>query len=169
MNQSSPPSSIEIQFLQYSKQWQKFLDTLTPYTIPRWSFTGVLIIIFFLRIIFVQGWYVVAYALSIYLLNLFLAFITPKFDPSLAESEEIAEGPALPTKMDEEFKPFIRRLPEFKFWYWSTRASLIAFVCSFISLFDIPVFWPVLRQIKHMMKHKYIPFDIGKRKYSTQK
>ena len=27
-----------------------------------------------------------------------------------------ADGPSLPTKADTEFKPFIRRLPEFKFW-----------------------------------------------------
>lgn len=27
------------------------------------------------------------------------------------------EGPALPTKQNEEFRPFIRRLPEFKFWW----------------------------------------------------
>ena len=26
------------------------------------------------------------------------------------------EGPSLPTKQNEEFRPFIRRLPEFKFW-----------------------------------------------------
>lgn len=26
------------------------------------------------------------------------------------------DGPSLPTKADEEFRPFIRRLPEFKFW-----------------------------------------------------
>ena len=26
-------------------------------------------------------------------------------------------GPALPTGGNNEFKPFIRRLPEFKFWY----------------------------------------------------
>ncbi len=72
---------------------------------------------------------------SIYLLNLFLAFLQPKFDPSLAAdlaAEEVEEGaPGLPTSMssaaganassygemqDGEFKPFIRRLPEFKFW-----------------------------------------------------
>lgn len=59
------------------------------------------------------------YALGIYLLNLFLAFLTPKFDPSLemdTKENEMEEGPSLPTKADEEFKPFIRRLPEFKFW-----------------------------------------------------
>lgn len=26
------------------------------------------------------------------------------------------DGPELPTKADQEFRPFIRRLPEFKFW-----------------------------------------------------
>ena len=27
------------------------------------------------------------------------------------------DGPELPTKADQEFRPFIRRLPEFKFWW----------------------------------------------------
>ena len=50
----------------------------------------------------------------------------------------------LPTKQDEEFRPFIRRLPEFKFWYSATRAVAIAFLCTWFSIFDVPVFWPVL-------------------------
>jgi len=50
----------------------------------------------------------------------------------------------LPTKQDEEFKPFIRRLPEFKFWHSATRAIAIAFTCTWFSIFDVPVFWPVL-------------------------
>ncbi|KAG5440862.1 hypothetical protein PCK2_000017 [Pneumocystis canis] len=75
-------------------------------------------------------------------------------------------------------------LPEFKFWYSATRATLIAFICSWISFFDIPVFvlhWPILlmyfcilftftmrRQIKHMIKYKYVPFDIGKKRFSSK-
>lgn len=47
---------------------------------------------------------------------MFLAFLTPKFDPSAQEDEENEDGPSLPTRNDEEFRPFIRRLPEFKFW-----------------------------------------------------
>lgn len=89
----------------------------------------------------------VAYALGIYLLNLFLAFLTPKFDPvSDAADEEMEDGGAgsLPTSADDEFRPFIRRLPEFKFWYWATRAVAIAFVCSWFEVFNVPVFWPVL-------------------------
>lgn len=71
----------------------------------------------------------------------------PKFDPSNEEIDnEMEDGSVgtLPTKQDEEFKPFIRRLPEFKFWYWATRAILISFVCSWFEVFNVPVFWPVL-------------------------
>jgi hypothetical protein len=90
---------------------------------------------------------IVAYSLGIYLLNLFLAFLQPKFDPSNeAIDTEMEDGSAggLPTKQDEEFRPFIRRLPEFKFWYSATRAITIGFVCTWFSIFDVPVFWPVL-------------------------
>lgn len=87
-----------------------------------------------------------AYALGIYLLNLFLAFLSPKFDPSIEQDDSMEDGTAgsLPTKNDQEFRPFVRRLPEFKFWHGATRAVLISFVCSWFSIFDVPVFWPVL-------------------------
>lgn len=88
-----------------------------------------------------------AYALGIYLLNLFLAFLQPKFDPSNdALDNDMEDGAAgtLPTKQDDEFRPFIRRLPEFKFWYWATRAILISFICTWFEVFNVPVFWPIL-------------------------
>ena len=85
------------------------------------------------------------------------------------------EMPSLPTRGDEEFRPFIRRLPEFKFWYWTTRGVVTCFFLSLFEVTDIPVFWPILliyfcmlfiltmrRQISHMMKYKYVPFDMGK-------
>ena len=55
-----------------------------------------------------------------------------------------SEGPELPTRQNEEFRPFIRRLPEFKFWYSATKATVIAFCCTFFELFNVPVFWPIL-------------------------
>ncbi|CAO3652504.1 unnamed protein product [Mucor fragilis] len=159
-------------------RWQAFVDRSTPYTTYRWISFGAIFGLFFLRIIIAQGWYIICYALGIYLLNMFLAFLTPKFDPSLEQEEEDEEGPTLPTRNDEEFRPFIRRLPEFKFWYASTKATAIALVCSFVPALDIPVFWPILliyfcllfaltmrRQIQHMIRYKYVPFDFGKRKY----
>jgi Rer1 family len=91
----------------------------------------------------------VAYTLGIYLLNIFLAFISPKFDPSLEldGDEGVEDGTGaggLPTKEEDEFRPFVRRLPEFKFWFSATRAIAISLVCSFFGAFDLPVFWPVL-------------------------
>ena len=59
--------------------------------------------------------------------------------------------------------------------YSFTKAFVIAFVMTFFSMFDVPVFWPILlcywivlfvltmrRQIAHMIKYKYIPFNVGK-------
>ncbi|KAG0172263.1 hypothetical protein DFQ30_010780 [Apophysomyces sp. BC1015] len=167
------------------RKWQRYLDEVTPYTEFRWIATAVLLVLFMVRIVYAEGWYIVCYALGIYLLNLFLAFLTPKIDPSVemdTQENEMEEGPSLPMKADEEFKPFIRRLPEFKFWYSATKATTIALVCSFFSIFDVPVFWPILliyfcilfaitmrRQIRHMIKYKYIPFDLGKQKYSASR
>ena len=62
---------------------------------------------------------------AIYLLNLFLAFLQPRFDPSLQDdllADEIEEGgeemsSPLPSQRDDEFRPFVRRLPEWQFWY----------------------------------------------------
>ena len=42
----------------------------------------------FIRILSLQGWYIVTYALGIYHLNLFIAFLTPKIDPALEELGE---------------------------------------------------------------------------------
>jgi hypothetical protein len=86
----------------------------------------------------------------------------------------------LPTRDSTEFRPFARRLPEFKFWEACTRAVVIAFFMTFLSVFDVPVFWPILlmyfiilfyitmkRQISHMIKHKYVPFSFGKPAYKA--
>lgn len=178
-------------YVEYQKlmvTYQKLIDQSVPYTTYRWSGFGLLLFLFMVRIFAAQGWYIICYALGIYLLNLLLAFLTPKFDPSLEQemrSESIEEG--LPDADDpdreaddDEFRPFIRRLPEFKFWYYATRAVLVSLVLSFFSIFDIPVFWPILlmyfiilftltmrRQIQHMIKYRYLPFDFGKTKYKS--
>ena len=60
------------------------------------------------------------------------------------EDGSAGNGSGLPTKQDEEFRPFIRRLPEFKFWYAATRALTLGFIATWFEIFNIPVFWPVL-------------------------
>lgn len=120
-----------------------------------------MIALFLLRVFTKQGWYIVTYALGIYHLNLFIAFLTPKIDPGIDMDGEHCKhksnvhwqyfvshlddmGPELPTKSNEEFRPFIRRLPEFKFWYAVTKSTVIGITCTFFEVFDIPVFWPIL-------------------------
>ncbi|XP_049863059.1 protein RER1 [Schistocerca gregaria] len=157
------------------QRYQKFLDDVTPYTTARWIFAVLLILGFLTRIFVLQGWYIITYALGIYHLNLFIAFLSPKIDPALDFEDD---GPELPTKANEEFRPFIRRLPEFKFWYSVIKSTILSVICTFFDCFNIPVFWPILvmyfitlfcitmkRQIKHMIKYRYIPFTHGKPKY----
>ncbi|KAF8410110.1 hypothetical protein HHK36_002632 [Tetracentron sinense] len=68
----------------------------------------------------------------------------------------------------EQLKDALRR-------YAITKAFCIAFVMTFFSVFDVPVFWPILlfywlvlfiltmkRQILHMIRYKYVPFSLGK-------
>ena len=160
---------------------QHLLDRATPFVAIRWSANAVLVILFFLRIVWLQGFYIIAYGLGIFLLNQFILFLTPKQDPSLRDIDD-AEGdhiPRLPTRSTDEFRPFMRRLPEFKFWYTAFKALIISLLLTLFSIFDVPVFWPVLviyfftlffltmrQRIAHMIQYKYIPFTHGKVKYA---
>ncbi|VDP10654.1 unnamed protein product [Soboliphyme baturini] len=132
--------AVNVLFL-FFKRYQLFLDTWTPYIAVRWITTVLFSFIFMARIVYLQGYYIVTYALGIYHLNLFIAFLTPKIDPAL---DFESEGPSLPTTSSDEFRPFMRRLPEFKFWYSATKAIVVAFLATFFEAFNIPVFWPIL-------------------------
>lgn len=96
----------------FSRRFQYYLDRSTPHTVRRWLGTFAVAMIYVLRVYYLQGFYVISYGLGIYILNLLIGFLSPKVDPEL----EALSGASLPTKGSDEFKPFIRRLPEFKFW-----------------------------------------------------
>ncbi|KAG8171928.1 hypothetical protein JTE90_026623, partial [Oedothorax gibbosus] len=157
---------------------QSVLDAWTPYTLSRWSGTAVLLIIYLIRVFYLKGWYIITYALGIYHLSLFIAFLSPKIDPARHSDFDYDDGLELPTTVNQEFRPFIRRLPEFKFWYSATRGILFAMFCTLFDCFNIPVFWPILllyflllsfvtmkKQIKHMLKYRYLPWTTGKATY----
>lgn len=153
---------------------QFLLDKSSPHRVFRWLLFVALIGLYLLRVYLVNGWFIVTYALGIYLLHNFISFLSPRFDP-----DEDAES-VLPVRDSDEFRPFSRKLPEFKFWVQACKAVLVAFMMTFFQVFDIPVFWPILlvywiclflmtmrRQISHMIRHRYIPFDIGKKSYKS--
>lgn len=96
----------------FSRAFRYYLDRSTPHTVGRWLGTLAAVAIYILRVYFVQGFYIVSYGLGIYVLNLLIGFLSPMVDPEL----EALDGASLPMKGSDEFKPFVRRLPEFKFW-----------------------------------------------------
>ncbi len=53
------------------------------------------------------------------------------------------ESGALPVTHHDDYRPFIRRLPEYSFWLGTCKASMVAFLMTFLSFLDIPVFWYV--------------------------
>ncbi|KAF7101606.1 hypothetical protein CFC21_102887 [Triticum aestivum] len=109
-----PAAALSAAVATASRRFQHLLDRSTPYVGRRWLGLAGVVLVYALRAWFVGGYYIVTYALGIYLLNLLIAFLSPQVDPELAEV--LGEGPALPTRSSDEFRPFVRRLPEFKFW-----------------------------------------------------
>ncbi|KAL6842472.1 hypothetical protein ACP4OV_027707 [Aristida adscensionis] len=173
-----PAAAVSAAVAAASRRFQHLLDRSTPHVGRRWLGLAGVAAAYALRVWLAGGYYIVTYALGIYLLNLLIAFLSPQVDPEVAEVLGKGPGPALPTRASDEFRPFVRRLPEFKFWYSIVKAFCIAFVLTFFSVFDVPVFWPILlfywvvlftvtmkRQILHMIKYRYVPFTFGKQRY----
>lgn len=159
----------------FTRKYQYILDKSSPHGLYRWIFFTVSFLGYCLRVYYLDGWFIISYGLGIYLLNQFIGFITPQFDP---EDSENMEG-GLPVSETDEYRPFARRLPEFKFWHSSVRAVFIALFLTCFDAVNVPVFWPILllyflilfvitmkRQIKHMIKYRYVPISWGKQTYA---
>ncbi len=166
------PPTTQINAETVGRAIQYWLDKSTIHIVPRWLVFLFLLFLFFLRIYLVQGFFIIAYGLGIFLLNNFIAFLSPledPTDPSLTLPTTESDG--------KEYRPFARRLPEFKFWLACAKGTMVSIIMTFFSMFDVPVFWPILlmyfgilffmtmkRQIMHMWKHKYVPISFGKSK-----
>lgn len=187
-----PGTFLSIQRAALERRFQYYLDKSVPRRVERWVGTGVTVFVYFTRTFALRGFYIVTYAIGIYLLNLLMGFLTPAFLPEKSRQgapgglgmgeEEDDDGPSLPMQDGEEFKPFVRKLPEFKFWFLITRAFALGFCATFFPVFDVPVFWPILlmywimllymtmkKQVLHMLKHKYVPFSMGKKQSYAEK
>ncbi|KAK6923082.1 Retrieval of early ER protein Rer1 [Dillenia turbinata] len=134
-----PPSSLPAAAVSrwtsaVSRRYQHLLDKITPRILLRWIAFAAIALIYVLRVYFVNGFYLVSYGIGIYVLNLLMGFLSPQENP------EIYDGPILPTRNSDEFRPFVRLLSEFKFWYSLTRAFCIGLVMTFFRVFDVPRF-----------------------------
>ena len=152
---------------------QRVLDRIIPFVLPRWVFFTVMLFHFVYRVFYTDGFFIVAYGLAIYLLNLVLVFLTPA--ANFEDGEDTLEAPV--DSLDD-FRPFIRQLPEFKMWKMGSTAVSIATLMTFIDFFDIPCYWPILvmyffflafltmkQRIQHMIDHRYVPWSRKKEMY----
>jgi hypothetical protein len=159
--------------LSFERLFTFWTDKTVIWIRGRWAAFAVALLIYLIRVHLLQGFFIVTYALGIYLLNLLIGFLSPSVDPE--EQDGLGEV-ALPQSDSDEFRPFTRKLPEFQFWYWGMRAVVLSFAATFFQIFDLPVFWPILlfyfvflffitmkQQMMHMIKHNYVPWSTGKK------
>ncbi|KAF1792241.1 Retrieval of early ER protein Rer1 [Phytophthora cactorum] len=171
---TEPPFIARVS-VSIKRKWQYLLDKSTIHVYGRWGVALGLLLLYLVRVFYLNAFHIVTYGLGIYLLNLFIGFLSPQMDTE-------SDGPLLPHKQSEEFRPFTRRVPEFQFWYSTFKATVVSLLMTLSSAFDVPVFWPILliyfivlfaltmkRQIKHMWKHNYVPWDHGKQVYKGKK
>jgi len=195
MDQQQLMADVRTQLLRRAQSW---LDKTTPHPLARWLALGALLALYALRVWRLDGWFIVTYGLAIYMLNLFIGFISPQADPDadggggggsggggsvLPISGGGGAGGARGGLADaSESKGFARKVPEFKFWFAATRATFTAFAMTCSEIFNLPVFWPILviyflvllvvtlrKQIAHMVKHRYMPCSFGKPTYQKGK
>lgn len=105
---SGEPSQAELVVRQLQQKFQHYLDVLAPQVGLRWGIAAGLLLLYSLRVWLLAGFYIVTYAMGIYLLHLLIGFLSPQDDPD--------DGPLLPMRDSDEPKGFQRRVPEFKFW-----------------------------------------------------
>ena len=155
LTSTSSNSNLSKKYHYYSMRYQTILDRLNGRPLARWSIFLCFFLLYLFRVFFWGGWYIVTYALGIYYLNLLIAFLSPQVDPELENDfDSYDDASSLPNIVgtassrkfskrsggmrsgEEEFRPFIRRLPEFKFWYVSLCLSVMC--CSLWSCMDVP-------------------------------
>ena len=154
---------------ELAMQMETLILKTKPYTLYRWLAWGALAIIFLLRLSIGHRFYTIGYIAGIYCLNCLVLFVSPKLDPELYGRD------VLPTATDDDYRPFVRKLPEFVFWQRLMTCAVIAHIATLLPFLDPPVYGPLLlvyllfvvvltfrARIAHMIRNGYVPFDWGK-------
>lgn len=175
-----PPQTTEIkpfkekliiQKTEFEMRTDNLLTKLKPYPLYRWLAFAFFSILFTVRMFATGKYYAVGYISGFVLLEGFLKFLSPKLDPDVYGKDVLPYA-----SEDGDYKPFIRKLPEFLFWKQAMLTALVATIASLIPLFDLPVQGTILlvyflivsilsfrQRISHMIRNHYLPFDLGKK------
>ena len=119
----------------YSKfltKLEKWFNAWFPYSIFLYLITLNLAILFWYRIISQQAWFIIAYALAIYHLNLVIRYFTPK-------KQDCHDLNNDPVNLRE-----LRALSLSKLWFLSTLSTSFALISTLFDSLDIPVFGSIL-------------------------
>ncbi|ELA42840.1 uncharacterized protein VICG_00155 [Vittaforma corneae ATCC 50505] len=123
---------------------QYIADNLSPLIYPRWTFTGFLLLLYIRRILRIKTHSVVTYFVGVYLLHATILFLTPK-DENIPDPFENTEDESYnPRNIDNDFRPYVRRLPEFDFWKMCSQIIAVAFFITYFPFLDLPVYAPIL-------------------------
>ena len=60
------------------RKYQYVMDKLSPLVLLRWVIFLAVFAIYFVRVYLLNGWFIVTYALGIYLLNQLIGFLSPQ-------------------------------------------------------------------------------------------
>ena len=163
---------------------QIFKDKITFYPGRRWIAFAFVLCFFLVRMYNQRGYAMLAYLLGLTYLQLVFKFLAPKSngENDIDEVLEEGEGFSLPVRESDEYKGFQRKLGEMELWL---KCMVITVIIDFLSCFksmDVEVYVPILvfyfvvvtvilcrRKIAHMSKHKYVPFEVGKKSYTPNR
>ena len=175
----TPARKLEIKLRQ---AYQRISDRIVPFRAIRWIVFTLFMILFYIRVIYVlQGFFVVAYGVSIHMIYLLVLMITPLSDPE----DHVDPGGLLPTagsrRGTEDVKAWTPKGLEFKVWRSVLKVLLVGYGCTLFGVFDIPVFWPILvmyflvlfvtligGRVQDMVSKKYVPWTTNKPKYVSK-
>ena len=57
------------------------MDKSTVHLYARWAVFATALLVYIVRVFYLQAFYIVTYGLGIYLLNLFIGFLSPQVNP----------------------------------------------------------------------------------------
>lgn len=157
------------------------INKLIPRPMVRWTIFSCTYLFFMLRVLIMQKYFLVAYMSSIYILYGFVSFCSPNDDsiPCALEDFDDFDVSNIPTNTIEEiedYKPFDRKLPDYKYWESSMICLCFSILATLFDVFNFTVYAPILiiyflimcisviRNIYlHSKKFNYNPLDFGKK------
>ena len=114
-------------FREISMEIESAILKFKPYKVSRWTFCGVIALIFAIRVMIDRQFSLFVYFVSFYWIVCLFWFLRPRSDP-------IQPLQSLPGTFDDT-RSAMRQLPEFLFWRRSLMCSLLVHISDLLPVF----------------------------------